>query len=115
MLHGLPVLDRCQVQTQGKCEPIRFQLACDYGMGQDTRLPAQADDHSAVSSSCRSQLWIHMILIRLVIHRIQLFELQEEDGPDNQLINSVYLDNSSMELYHGRLDKKPNALAIRIR
>jgi len=27
----------------------------------------------------------------------------------------VYLDNSSMELYHGRLDKKPNALAIRIR
>lgn len=56
-----------------------------------------------------------MILIRLVIHRIQLFELQEEDGPDNQLINSVYLDNSSMELYHGRLDKKPNALAIRIR
>ena len=40
---------------------------------------------------------------------------QEEDGPDNQLINSVYLDNSSMELYHGRLDKKPNALAIRIR
>ncbi|KAL0018721.1 hypothetical protein WJX79_000318, partial [Trebouxia sp. C0005] len=25
------------------------------------------------------------------------------------------LDNSSMELYHGRLDKKPNALAIRIR
>lgn len=40
---------------------------------------------------------------------------EDEDGPDNQLINSVYLDNSSMELYHGRLDKKPNALAIRIR
>ena len=30
-------------------------------------------------------------------------------------MNSVYLDNSSMELYHGRLDKRPNALAIRIR
>ena len=42
-------------------------------------------------------------------------QTEEEDGPDNQLINSVYLDNSSMELYHGRLDKKPNALAIRIR
>ena len=44
-----------------------------------------------------------------------LMQAEEEYGPDNQLINSVYLDNSSMELYHGRLDKKPNALAIRIR
>lgn len=42
-------------------------------------------------------------------------QTKDENGPDNQLINSVYLDNSSMELYHGRLDKKPSALAIRIR
>ena len=41
--------------------------------------------------------------------------MQDEGAGDAQLINSVYLDNSSMELYHGRLDKKPNALAIRIR
>lgn len=34
---------------------------------------------------------------------------------DLQLINSVYLDNSSCELYHGRLDKKPGALALRVR
>lgn len=34
---------------------------------------------------------------------------------DAQLINSVYLDNDSMELYHGRLDKKPGALALRLR
>jgi len=30
-------------------------------------------------------------------------------------VNSVYFDNSSMELYHGRLDKRPNAIALRIR
>lgn len=41
--------------------------------------------------------------------------VQDEGAGDSQLINSVYLDNSSMELYHGRLDKKPNALALRIR
>lgn len=40
---------------------------------------------------------------------------EQEDQSDSQLINSVYLDNSSMELYHGRLDKRPNAIAIRIR
>jgi SPX domain protein involved in polyphosphate accumulation len=32
-----------------------------------------------------------------------------------QLINSVYMDNSSCELYHGRLDKKPGAIALRVR
>lgn len=34
---------------------------------------------------------------------------------DWQLINSVYLDNDSMELYHGRLDKTPEAIALRLR
>ena len=34
---------------------------------------------------------------------------------DAQLINSVYLDNSLLELYHGRLDKRPDAIAMRIR
>jgi SPX domain protein involved in polyphosphate accumulation len=34
---------------------------------------------------------------------------------DSQLVNSVYLDNTSMELYHGRLDKTPGAIALRFR
>ena len=34
---------------------------------------------------------------------------------DSQLVNSVYLDNYAMELYHGRLDKTPNAIALRMR
>ena len=41
-----------------------------------------------------------------------------QDDPsqgDAQLVNSAYLDNDSAELYHGRLDKKPNALALRLR
>jgi SPX domain protein involved in polyphosphate accumulation/uncharacterized membrane protein YidH (DUF202 family) len=37
------------------------------------------------------------------------------DPGDAQLINSTYLDNSSMELYHGRLDKRPGAIAVRVR
>ena len=36
-------------------------------------------------------------------------------SPPPQLINSVYMDNSNLELYHGRLDKKPGAIALRIR
>jgi SPX domain protein involved in polyphosphate accumulation len=34
---------------------------------------------------------------------------------DSQLVNSVYLDNYAMELYHGRLDKNPGAIALRFR
>ncbi len=36
-------------------------------------------------------------------------------GSDAQLVNSVYFDNQNLELYHGRLDKKPGAIAVRIR
>ena len=34
---------------------------------------------------------------------------------DAQLVNSVYMDNMSMELYHGRLHKTKGAIALRMR
>ncbi len=34
---------------------------------------------------------------------------------DSQMVNSVYLDNAQLELYHGRLDKTPCAIALRLR
>lgn len=40
---------------------------------------------------------------------------EEQYPADAQLINSTYLDNSMGELYHGRLDKRPDAIAIRLR
>jgi len=38
-----------------------------------------------------------------------------KERSDAQLVNSVYLDNSQLELYHGRLDKTPGAIALRLR
>ena len=32
-----------------------------------------------------------------------------------QFTNSVYVDNDRLELYHGRLDKNPGAIALRFR
>ena len=44
-----------------------------------------------------------------------IFEiLQSEYTGDSQLVNSVYLDNSSLEVYHGRLDERPNSVTVRI-
>ena len=52
-----------------------------------------------------------------ILQHLPVFQYNEggDNASDSQLINSVYLDNSSLELYHGRLDKRPNALALRIR
>ena len=36
-------------------------------------------------------------------------------GGDSQLVNSVYFDNRQMQLYHGRMDKNPGAIALRLR
>lgn len=44
-----------------------------------------------------------------------MFRFDDSISADYQLVNSVYLDNCSCELYHGRLDKRPGAQAIRLR
>jgi SPX domain protein involved in polyphosphate accumulation len=51
-----------------------------------------------------------------VLQHLPVFRFDETKFTgDCQLINSVYLDNCSCELYHGRLDKRPGAQAIRLR
>mmetsp|Transcript_16483 Transcript_16483/g.28259 ORF Transcript_16483/g.28259 Transcript_16483/m.28259 type:complete len:740 (-) Transcript_16483:558-2777(-) len=51
-----------------------------------------------------------------LLQHLPVFQFDKNNfAGDAQLINSVYLDNSSCELYHGRLDKKPGALALRVR
>lgn len=52
----------------------------------------------------------------IVLQHLPVFQFNKDDfSGDAQLINSVYMDNSSCELYHGRLDKKPGAIALRLR
>lgn len=51
-----------------------------------------------------------------ILQHVPVFQFDTNNfAGDAQLVNSVYMDNSSMELYHGRLDKKPGAIALRIR
>jgi hypothetical protein len=40
--------------------------------------------------------------------------LQNEYTGDAQLVNSVCLDNESLEIYHARLDQRPNSVAVRV-
>uniref|UniRef100_A0A7S0WG32 SPX domain-containing protein n=1 Tax=Pyramimonas obovata TaxID=1411642 RepID=A0A7S0WG32_9CHLO len=51
-----------------------------------------------------------------ILQNLPVFQVRQDLLPgDSQLTNSTYFDNSSLELYHGRLDKRPNAIAIRFR
>ncbi|PSC73528.1 ABC transporter C family member 2 isoform A [Micractinium conductrix] len=53
---------------------------------------------------------------RIIIENMPVFVFNKENySGDAQLVNSVYFDNDSLELYHGRLDKKPGAIALRVR
>ena len=52
-----------------------------------------------------------------VLKHLPVFQFDEKvlEKSDSQLTNSVYLDNVDMELYKGRINKKMDALAIRLR
>jgi SPX domain protein involved in polyphosphate accumulation len=51
-----------------------------------------------------------------ILQHLPVFQFDAENfHGDAQLVNSVYLDNSLAELYQGRLDKRPDAIALRLR
>ncbi|MGK3744885.1 MAG: SPX domain protein involved in polyphosphate accumulation [Bacillariaceae sp.] len=51
-----------------------------------------------------------------VLRHLPVFLQKTSTGEsDSQFTNSVYLDNDQLELYHGRLEKSPGAIALRLR
>ena len=68
---------------------------------------------------CTRKYWVHMEDISrikyIILQHLPVFMQKTMNDQDSQLVNSVYLDNYSMELYHGRLDKTPGAQALRMR
>jgi SPX domain protein involved in polyphosphate accumulation len=51
-----------------------------------------------------------------VLRHLPVFLQKTSTGEsDSQFTNSVYLDNDQLELYHGRLEKAPGAIALRLR
>jgi SPX domain protein involved in polyphosphate accumulation len=51
----------------------------------------------------------------IILQHLPVFLQKGMHDTDAQLVNSVYLDNRALELYHGRLDKSPGAQALRLR
>lgn len=77
----------------------------------------ESEEPSLVYSS--SQYWVKMGDVSSVKHAIlpylPVYQFNDaEYTGDSLLVNSVYFDNSSLEVYHSLLNERPNAVEIRI-
>jgi SPX domain protein involved in polyphosphate accumulation len=67
-----------------------------------------------------TKYWVHTEHVSavklIVLQHLPVFLQESMQGEtDAQLVNSVYLDNRSFELYRGRMDKTQGAIALRLR
>jgi SPX domain protein involved in polyphosphate accumulation len=114
-LHGMP-------WVQGNYSTLLVQLSQIYSVLRGDTSGTRNDDSAQGFVRSTTKYWVRHADVSAVKHAIlqhlPVFvfagEGNEEAG-DSQLINSAYFDNSSLELYHGRLDKRPGAIAVRIR
>jgi SPX domain protein involved in polyphosphate accumulation len=85
----------------------------------DDDAPAAENSRQDFVRSTR-KYWVHtedISHVKYIILQHLPVLLQKSMGgeTDSQLVNSIYIDNYAMELYHGRLDKTPGAIALRFR
>ncbi|PSC71737.1 VTC domain-containing [Micractinium conductrix] len=113
-----------QPWVQGNYSDLLVILSAVYSDLRGDRGPMPQGDDAFAEGTIRSttKYWVRMSDVSTVKHHIlqhlpvsQVGKQSGDYAGDAQLVNSVYLDNSSLELYHGRLDKRPNAIAVRIR
>lgn len=108
-------LGNVYAQIRGDEKDERMSTA-QSGMPVQRDLAVHRDDKKLRSST---KYWIpvaevstvkHMILPHLPVYQ---FEENEYTG-DSQLVNSVYLDNSTLEVYHNRLKEEGKGVMVRL-
>lgn len=109
-----------QPWVQGNYSDLLVALSTVYSDLRGDAPAGQADEAAEGFVRSTTKYWVRMSDVSTVKHHIlqhlPVYQHNKEGfSGDAQLINSVYLDNSSLELYHGRLDKRPNAIALRVR
>lgn len=85
--------------------------------------PASEDGsmHGAATKPTTARFWVRVgdisAVKHIIVQHLPVYTqiTNDEIVSDAELVNSVALDNSSLELYHARLDKRPNAVTMRLR
>ncbi|MEW5316474.1 MAG: hypothetical protein WDW38_007846 [Sanguina aurantia] len=109
-----------QPWVQGNFSDLLVSLSNIHSLLRGDSAGTQNDDAAQGFVRSTTKYWVRPEDVSAVKHHIlqqlPVFQHDKENfAGDAQLINSVYLDNSSMELYQGRLDKTPGAIAVRVR
>ncbi|KAJ8598172.1 hypothetical protein CTAYLR_007356 [Chrysophaeum taylorii] len=103
----------------------RLYAKAEVSSGGDDveRGPKTYDDQSFVRTT--SKFWVKpddLSAVKLAISKHlpvllqkEMLAGQQKEQKDSQLVNSVYLDSSTLELYHSRLAKLPGSSCVRLR
>jgi SPX domain protein involved in polyphosphate accumulation len=109
-----------QAWVRGDYSDIVVRLSNIYSSLRQDQVGRASDDASQSFTRSTSKYWVKTEDVSrvkyAVLRHLPVFLQKTSTGEsDSQFTNSVYLDNDQLELYHGRLEKLPGAIALRMR
>jgi SPX domain protein involved in polyphosphate accumulation/uncharacterized membrane protein YidH (DUF202 family) len=109
-----------QAWVRGDYSDIVVQLSNIYAALRADHTAEENKDASQSFLRSTTKYWVKTEDVSRVkytiLRHLPVFLQKTSTGEsDSQFTNSVYLDNDQLELYHGRLDKTPGAIALRYR
>lgn len=112
-LHG-------QAWVRGDYSDIVVRLSDIYSSLREDKVAEENKDATQSFLRSTTKYWVKTEDVSrvkyAVLRHLPVFLQKTSTGEsDSQFTNSVYLDNDQLELYHGRLDKTPGAIALRLR
>lgn len=109
-----------QAWVRGDYSDVVVRLSSIYSALRRDHVAAETVEGSQSFLRSTTKYWVKTEDVSrvkyAVLRHLPVFLQKTSTGEsDSQLTNSVYLDNDQLELYHGRLDKSPGAIALRLR
>lgn len=109
-----------QAWVRGDYSDLVVRLSTIYSTIRNDQAAAETADASQSFLRSTTKYWVKTEDVSRVkyaiLRHLPVFLQKTSTGEsDSQMTNSVYLDNDLLELYHGRLDKTPGAIALRLR
>jgi SPX domain protein involved in polyphosphate accumulation len=109
-----------QAWVRGDYSDLVVRLSQIYARLRDDQVAEENKDASQSFLRSTTKYWIKTEDVSrvkyFILRHLPVFLQKTSTGEsDSQFTNSVYVDNDQLELYHGRLDKTPGAIALRLR
>jgi SPX domain protein involved in polyphosphate accumulation len=109
-----------QAWVRGDYSDVVVRMSQIYAALRQDQVVKESDDAAQSFLRSTTKYWVKTEDVSRVkyaiLRHLPVFLQKTSTGEsDSQFTNSVYLDNDQLELYHGRLDKTPGAIALRLR